>query len=228
MKKLFYTAYLVNNWIDIVDKHFYKIRLSGLMSKLDEIFIYAYPKNYQLDRVVKNYTDNYNVKVNITYLDENQYELATLKSLQQNYGDYNLYMHSKGVSKLNDSNYYQVMQWNQYMTDFNVFNHDYCIKKLNEGYDAVGVEFKLKPFIHYSGNFWWTSGQHIQQLKNFKFDLSTVGELVHLRYTIRHTAEMFVASIPGRYCCMYESGVDLYYDIVKNSDYNIVEKEFLT
>jgi len=48
-----------------------------------------------------------------------------------------------------------------------------CIRYLNQ-YNTVGVKLRMKPFPHYSGNFWWANANYVATLdENF---LYTEGE----------------------------------------------------
>ena len=103
--------------------------------------------------------------------EENIYEGQTLDQVyeyaKKNDG-YVFYFHSKGVL---DSFFKgfgifgQDRKWRQYMQKHCVENWRECVKKLDEGYDAVGTHFDTN-YYPFAGNFWWATTEHIKRLEN--------------------------------------------------------------
>ena len=103
--------------------------------------------------------------------EENIYEGQTLDQVyeyaKKNDG-YVFYFHSKGVL---DSFFKgfgifgQDRKWRQYMQKHCVENWRECVKKLDEGYGAVGTHFDTN-YYPFAGNFWWATTEHIKRLEN--------------------------------------------------------------
>jgi hypothetical protein len=103
--------------------------------------------------------------------EENIYEGQTLNEVYKyakNNDAYVLYFHSKGVL----DTFFRVhgllgqdKKWRHHMQKYCVEGWKDCVKKLDEGYDAVGTNFDSN-YYPFAGNFWWASTDHIRKLKN--------------------------------------------------------------
>lgn len=102
--------------------------------------------------------------------DPKQYERATLRMARRIGQDYPnariLYIHTKGVTHPNNQN---VRDWMDLMLYWLVERAPLALTALNDGADAVGCNLvrgknNSHPPLHYSGNFWWTTGAHIARL----------------------------------------------------------------
>lgn len=143
---------------------------------------------------------------NITYTTENKYELSTLSMMYKHAlenGDYYLYIHTKGASRIkgnNDYKYENVENWRRIMEHFCIDNSDVCIKEL-ENYDLVGCNYvssgsiSLKVPSHYSGNFWWSKSDFIRKLPN----------LEKINNSDRFLAEFWIGLINHKALCLYPS-----------------------
>jgi hypothetical protein len=107
-------------------------------------------------------------KIEIVIHKDNNEEVNTLKWIRnyakKNPGDYILYFHTKGISKLCPA----TESWRHYMEYFVIEKWRDCIAKLEEGYDCCGIlwnidtPFGIRP--HFSGNFWWANTSYINTL----------------------------------------------------------------
>ena len=161
----------INSYKYRIDKQIKSIIDSKLYDNCHIILCYIIAKdndaNY-IKNVLKNcnkfiliITDNFNLKENYLFNNYKNYLKYNLKLNIQNYNFF--YIHNKGSSydvenkPINDwcdlNNYFTINKWN-----LNI--------KLLEYYDCVGVNYKLYPLKHYSGNYWWTTGNHLSKLKN--------------------------------------------------------------
>ena len=161
--KINYTAYCVDDWELIFEKHVFHLSRSGLYDACDQFNVFQFPKNERLGEIVRKY--GISDKTSIVQCDSNQYEFPAVKDLIFNPSDLNLYFHTKGVTYKNrPRNYIPSIAWNEYMTYFNVRNWRICTGLL-KGNASVGVEFGSSLSepnkFHYSGNFWWTTGEHL-------------------------------------------------------------------
>tara|TARA_B110001469_G_C9585063_1_gene290217 strand:+ start:32 stop:979 length:948 start_codon:yes stop_codon:yes gene_type:complete len=150
--------------IDVIKDQIQLIKKTGFYDKLDKIYIGALGDYEKLcnHRIYKE-----NNKIEICYFsrDMSEMEFPTLTlikdfcdSIEKNTEI--LYIHTKGVRNP-DSQY--IEDWRKYMEYFLIEKHQRCIDDLSK-YDTVGVNFHVKPWSHYSGNFWWSNSNHIKKL----------------------------------------------------------------
>ncbi len=207
-KQLNYKVYVyihvccINNWEEVVGDLFRDIKQSGLYDKIDEIRCGVLSENLQRDLHFFNDTK---IKI-IGFSNEVKlYETSTINTL---YNDalidnmrtcdtYVLYLHSKGVTRPNNL---CVKDWVKYMKYFNIYKHNDCLNKLIDGYDAVGVNYTTMPKMHFSGNFWWSSFNHIRKLKKCE-------------HTYYFAPEMWICSRQeGQYHSFFNSHINHYYE----------------
>jgi hypothetical protein len=106
-----------------------------------------------------------------------------------------LYMHTKGVTKPFEE---PVYAWRALIEYQLIANYNQCLELL-DSYDTVGVNYRLQPSPHYSGNYWWTTGAYFLKLP------PTIGD----GYT---DPEMYILSANPRYHCIYDSEVSNHYE----------------
>jgi hypothetical protein len=101
-------------------------------------------------------------KVAKSQFNDTSYERFTLNYIGETLNhDYCLYLHSKGMTKLNDPN---VLTWRKCMEFFLIEKAEECLNKMiNENYDTVGVMYQFSP-PHYHGNFWWAKTSYLREL----------------------------------------------------------------
>ena len=76
--------------------------------------------------------------------------------------EYNVfYFHLKGLSRLGDG---RVTDWRNFMEYWMIDNWRTCVEKLDSGYDLVGTNIIEQPWLHSSGNFWWSKSSYIKKL----------------------------------------------------------------
>lgn len=202
--KINYTAFLKYDWELLVEKHIFMIIKSRLYEKCSEFNIFAFPENNRLLEIIKAY--GISDKTKIIFTPSNQYEFPAIDDLITNPADFNLYLHTKGVTlKEKKKMYIPALAWNDYMTYFNVVHHQDCLNILAQC-DAVGVEFGASlsepDKYHYSGNFWWASKRHLENIRN------SHAYLEFKKYENRYLCETIVGSVPGKYVEMFNSGTD--------------------
>ena len=186
----------INNWKDIVSELLFKIKNSGLYNKIKEIKCI----------ILGNYDDSINdPKINIIFR-SNDISLAEKCSINLIYKDcimsneeFNiLYIHSKGVKHLNNEFENNIRDWREYMSYFNIYNFDVCLKEL-DNCNAVGVNLQVSNdyHLHYSGNFWWSKSSHIRNLNFINDDYY-------------NSPEFWVTSINGTYKSLWNSNTHHY------------------
>jgi hypothetical protein len=195
---IFYHCAEMNNWKEIDAEIMEVLKTSGLLDRAD-IF-------------VKN-----NCK------DIGLYEFPTLELLDQfcvyHQDYYVLYIMNKGVSRPTSN---QSSDWRKCMLYWNVERWKECVAKLDEGFEAVGINVVDTPHRHFQGNFWWTTAKHIASLGNIN-DIE-VKEDKELDIGERHKAEFWVLSKPTIVYSPYHHHINPYIEI--NPRDNYINKKF--
>lgn len=175
-----------------------EINDSKLLNKLDYLYIINIGEPLVLDYNKYGYNICNKIKL-INYSPNTQlFELQTI-NLMKVFSKYHqnaniLYLHTKGVSYKYE--YSQVDDWRNMMMYFLVEKHNVCIELLDT-YDTVGCNFMTSPELHYSGNFWWATAEHINKL-----DKIVSGD--------RHMAEWWVLSNNPNRCELFNSNINHY------------------
>jgi hypothetical protein len=101
-------------------------------------------------------------KIVKSQFNDTSYERFTLNYMGETLSqDFCLYLHSKGMTKLNDQN---VITWRKCMEFFLIEKAEECLNKMiTENYDTVGVMYQPNP-PHYHGNFWWAKTSYLKEL----------------------------------------------------------------
>ncbi len=164
----------LKTWRGVVSKLFQHVKSSGLIDKVERIFVVVLGNELQ---AVKKLLDHPKVVISYHSMDTRIYERKCLLLLREHAIHENcrfLYIHSKGITK---SNYPGVQDWIDLLIYFNIDQHHTCIKEL-ENFDTVGVNLNRAPkwvlrdatvqepckSHHYSGNFWWANSEYIRTL----------------------------------------------------------------
>lgn len=172
MKKIsvfYHLAALNHLWKDFVDEQLGLVKQSGLSNVASVYVCYVSPE--EILNEVKDYLKKEYSFVTIlsarTTEEENLYEGQTLTEIQQ-YSKFNngyvLYIHSKGVAhSINSHQTIPTRDWRHYLNYWMIERWEDCIKKL-ESVSVVGTNYNQEPYPHFSGNFWWSTTEHIQSL----------------------------------------------------------------
>jgi hypothetical protein len=149
----FYNIYAAgSHFEEIVADQLRTIHESSLYDQLDVLF-YNTIRN-QTFRLPNN--EKYKLMLSL----ENGNEVDTLEEVHKfckvNPKSKVLYFHDKG------SFHGQKNNWRLAM-DCYILN-PYCISALDV-HDTCGLRFTLHPFSHYSGNFWWSTCNHVNSLR---------------------------------------------------------------
>ena len=161
---IFYHLYCVNDYIDRFYKTYQKIQNSNLYQNVETIFINAVCENKDTFLSTKNKFNDKKINVS-NFSTDLTGEMNTLEFMHDVCNSLDkqtsiLYLHSKGVTK--PQNPY-VQSWTDYMEYFLIENWNKCIELL-KSYDTCGVNLQYDPAKHYSGNFWWTTANYLQQI----------------------------------------------------------------
>jgi len=154
----------VKKGIEVLEIQLNLIKKTGLYDKLDKIFL-GLLGDYDTFLHSELYTSW--EKVIAIYFSKNvsEMEFPTLSKIK-NFCDKEkdnhkiLYIHTKGVRYPHSLHH---KEWREYMEYFLIERHNDCLSDLDK-YTTVGVNFHVKPWKHYSGNFWWSNSYHIKNL----------------------------------------------------------------
>jgi hypothetical protein len=197
---IYYHCFCINDYEDRFLRTYEKIKRSGLLKQIEGIKLVCVGRpTQQIIDLPKIET----ILCRSNCIDE----AVTLNYIYHtNTYDKFLYLHSKGVTKLGNQN---VSSWVNYMEYFCVEKYQDRLIELQQ-YDVTGVNiqyhYEFTTSLLYSGNFWWTTGQHIKTL-------SPCDE------RDRRLAELWICTNPqGKYNCIHSSELDHYHsDYVRES-----------
>ena len=99
-------------------------------------------------------------------------ETNTLEALhtwaKANPDSYVLYMHTKGISRIDQPDFKYVEDWRHCMEYFTIHNWTKCVSYLDEGYATTGINWQTQTMLgdypHFSGGFWWANTNYIAAL----------------------------------------------------------------
>jgi hypothetical protein len=196
---IFHHSYLVNNWEQILKEQIDKIIGSGLYDHSLGVFCCAIGSEKEQEKYLKLISKHKKLfPTKIT--DVNIQEQLTLNVLHEvrhhNMIDCAIfYLHTKGVTaeKQHVSN---VRDWRVYMEYYNIVLWKDMLLALDE-YDVVGVNFKTKPWPHFSGNFWWSTVEYISSLPSPVINT-------------RSDSESWIGINNPRFLCSAASGINHY------------------
>lgn len=214
---VFHHNYLVGNWYNIVKEEIQEIIKSGLYNSCKNIHTTIYAEDSSQYSIFYELIKDFDPdkKWVILKLSENNFEINCLELLYNHCKEndcYVLYFNNKGVT--HDT--LTTKSWRDYMVYFNINKYKEALDKLKE-YDTYGIDLHDHPYLHYSGNFWWSKSDHIRKLNiNNLFlnefnnkDNKFIGFPMHRR----HNCEMWVTSIDNaKYYSAHESNTDFYED----------------
>jgi hypothetical protein len=148
----------INNYLDVVKNKIGQIVDSGLYDISDKIICFVCNEQEECITYLMQYK-----KIKIISTEENLYENFCInnykKFISKEY--YVYYINSKDVT----TNENCITDWTNYCNYFTINKWRLSIELLKY-YDCVGVNLKKFPKNHYSGNFWWSKSEHINQLKD--------------------------------------------------------------
>jgi hypothetical protein len=154
----------INHWDKVLERQLDLIKTSGLYKKSDYICLGVLGEGD-----ISPFTAKY-PKISVLFQnpDITLYERPTLLKMHELCrflrSSLILYLHTKGVSRRHqDSN---ITDWSRYMEYFAIECWRDCVRALKEN-DACGVNWRAYPSPHFSGNFWWATGNYIASLPSY-------------------------------------------------------------
>ncbi len=183
---------------------------SGLYDNVEKIFIdYVGSDSFPMLNI------NFDIDNKIIYkkISNNldTYELLTLSDIYKfcvNNKEYNvLYIHTKGIT--GDINIC-IEDWVSYMIYFLITKWKNCIELLDFN-DTVGVDLRNYPTLHYSGNFWWASANHIRSLPD-PIVFNNLEKYPNPLNSIRHNQEFWICYLKDskKYVSLWDCGINCF------------------
>ncbi|MEO2173994.1 MAG: hypothetical protein ABGY96_07835 [bacterium] len=152
----------IGNWKNVVNELLKTIQSSGLFEDMKELRIGVLG-----DGDVSFFETLPKTKLLFQNADVSLYERPTLLALRRDAMamDPNtpiLYIHSKGVSGRRGKAQ-AVEDWRHLLSFWTIERYE-DMKNTLQTCDAVGINLKEKPRLHFSGNFWWSKASYLRTL----------------------------------------------------------------
>jgi len=156
----------INNYLDVVKEQLCILE-QGLINITTKVIIFVtkYDKDNcsELDEIFKKYN-----KFIIIKSQDNLYEKYAINNYKQYITEkeyYLFYFHTKGLKKKDDPLLHIFTSRRQILNYYTLTQFNINIKLLKI-YDAIGCSLHLYPKKHFSGNFWWSKSNYLQNLQN--------------------------------------------------------------
>jgi hypothetical protein len=163
-------------WQEVFAEMVEKMDNSGLIDAVDEIHLCFNGVRSTGQLTLQPLVDA-NSKFKFVHVngDANKWEWPTINYIKEQADavdevDWIGYAHLKGLTRPDDKT---AIDWRHYLTHFTIEQWEENFKRLEEGYETVGVNWIERGWHHHSGNFWWASSNYIRRL-GYLTDPSTV------------------------------------------------------
>ncbi len=207
---IFIHVALIGRYIERLTQYLNLINTSDLYNNVEYIYICCVGNNVFKFDYTKYDKDN---KVNIIYVSTilEDFELPTQQYMYnfcKDHPNYNiLYLHTKGVHiEINLC----IEDWVSYMIHFCINKWKTCVSELETNV-SVGVDLRDIPTLHYSGNFWWATSNHIVSLPE-PYDFSNIQKYPNPINSPRHNQEFWICYDKQirNHACLWESNIDCF------------------
>jgi hypothetical protein len=209
---LFIHCARIGRYLEILQEVIVKISESSLANCLHKLYVLDHFQDAKTGLVseIISKTSTPSINIVVVPIPCGDYFLAEVHTMSILQKAISLNSHAGIVGYLNlkgstttaaDESRFCVDDWRAYMTYFLIDQHSRAWDQLS-AHDVVGVDLRMKPGRHYSGNFWWANASHIRQLEPvFEARMSGLP-------SIRHRAEFFVTSrANAKYLSLWDSGI---------------------
>jgi hypothetical protein len=151
---------------DLMGEQLTRASESGLLDAAETVMLCTngQPDNFMgLQTAMNGYTQ---VKFIHTSNRVNLWEYPTLDLMKTNCEvadeDFAIcYFHLKGLSRLGDQ---RVVDWRRFMEYWTIDQWEDSYAKIRDGFDLVATNMIEQPWLHSSGNFWWSKASYIKKL----------------------------------------------------------------
>jgi hypothetical protein len=153
---------------ELMSEQLTRLSESGLLDIAETVFMCTNGTESNFVGAQQVLADHRNIKFWHTSNRTDLWEYPTLELLKRNCQamtdneEFNIcYLHLKGLSRLGDT---RVTDWRNFMEYYMIDRWEDCVEKLENGYDLVGTNIIEKPWLHSSGNFWWSKSSYVKKL----------------------------------------------------------------
>jgi hypothetical protein len=165
MVRIYYHIYAIDGVESIIDEQLQLIKTFFDFPYILNVGISIANENTSIDSILEK------IKPYLRDVRGKGTEWTTLDLIEKDkdkFGDldYILYIHTKGASKINNSNYLNIESWRHVMNYFNIEKHKNVFNLFEKtSYNTYGIllgsagKWKL-----YSGNFWWTKASYLKTI----------------------------------------------------------------
>ena len=199
---ILYHLFQAERWEQIFAEQIGALYLSGLVEAATEIIISVTGKT-------PISTETLSDKFSVVYRDNGFGEYPTLVMAREKAFQYPdaqiLYFHSKGISHPSRNQ----DDWRMMLQYFTIIKWKEALAYLND-HDVVTQQWRVKPVIHPSGNYWWANAEYLQKLDpDYMGGPSAVDSMGNSRND-RSKQEFWLGTIPAKVKNMYESNMNHY------------------
>ena len=165
MVHIYYHIYAIEGVEEIIDEQ---------LSLIEKHFDFPYILNVGISIANENISTTSileKIKPNLRDIRSKGNEWTTLDLIRtdtEKFGDFDyiLYIHTKGASKQNDSQYENIISWKHLMNYFNIELNKNVFNIFNKTeYNTYGTLYgQAGPWKIYSGNFWWMKASYAKTI----------------------------------------------------------------
>lgn len=173
MVHIYYHIYAING-VDLI--------INEQLGLLKQYFNFEYNLNIGLSIGINNksfYDVFKDIKQNVRDVRAFGNEFTTLDLIEkdkESFGnsDYILYLHTKGVTHINDSYYKNIIEWRNLMEYFLIKKNKHVFELFEKtDYNTYGVNLTTPTNVNkyaYFGNFWWAKSKYIKTINLSEVD----------------------------------------------------------
>jgi hypothetical protein len=174
---------------------------SGLLDASEVVMLCTNGQPDSFSGLMNVMTEYPNVKAVHTSNRTDLWEYPTLDLMKKNCDalddDFAIcYFHLKGLSRLGDE---RVGDWRRFMEYWTIDRWEDSFQKIRDGFDLVATNIIEQPWLHSSGNFWWSHSSYVRKL----------AKLVHPDQTSWGTASPYTGATydPGNFRYDHEAWI---------------------
>jgi hypothetical protein len=170
MVRAYYHIYAVDGVESIIDEQLYLINKHFTFPYILNIGINVDRENKKISNIISKLIDydkrNYLIRdIRIGVPEFTTLDLILDDVELMNDDDKVFYLHTKGASKINATNYNNIVDWRNLLMYFNVERVLDIFEAFKTDYNTFGCLFKEFGNLKiYDGNFWWAKGEYIKTL----------------------------------------------------------------
>lgn len=172
MIKIIWHANSLPGWEIVFKRQLDKLQSSGLLEECESVHFCVNGKVDIFKDIPKINKKIHLIPVNTSFELWEYPTLNYLHCLSKKENFKTLYIHFKGLTHRNNKN---VIDWYNFLEWSTIERWQDSVKIL-DNYDAVGPNWDLTPWPHFSGNFWWARSEYIRTLVELWHPIETINK----------------------------------------------------